>query len=404
MLRLLVPEPVGGAGVGGPGGRSRRARRPPRRRGRRRGAGAARSRPRRGRRRARSSSSRSVRRRWSSGGAVEAVATGRSRGDHQPDALDVAKHPRRPSGRLGGLVDRQCVGRHGPDISTTMSRLGSIPGVPVRGAPREGSGRPGGPSAAPRCGRRRESSEWRGRPRAAALLPRRRRCARGRALPPRAARGRTARGRIRPPRPATPLRCSRLRPGSRAARRGRGCERPTGGRAPPRRPSVVAPPGTGPTIRVAQLWLPSQATVRTHSGCPGAARQDALSCGLDSRRRPPSRPVGRGLQRRRAAPGELVARPGGVVGGDPHPHAAGGRLRREREGRCSEVVPPREHNGGARIEHARAGALVPSLADRLTRAPPQGVGDLRGAHARPRLTHEGRRAGDQRAEKLVPWA
>ena len=56
-----------------------------------------------------SSSSRRVRRRWSCGGAVEAVAGARALGLDQPDALDVAQHARRPAGGLRGLVDGQSV-------------------------------------------------------------------------------------------------------------------------------------------------------------------------------------------------------------------------------------------------------------------------------------------------------
>ena len=40
-------------------------------------------------------------------GAVEPVAAGRAAQREQSGALDVAKHPRRPAGRLRGLVDRQ---------------------------------------------------------------------------------------------------------------------------------------------------------------------------------------------------------------------------------------------------------------------------------------------------------
>ena len=51
-------------------------------------------------------------------GPVEAVAAGRALGLEKSDALDVAKHARRPSGRLRRFVDRQSV--HSP---ATLSRL-----------------------------------------------------------------------------------------------------------------------------------------------------------------------------------------------------------------------------------------------------------------------------------------
>ncbi len=66
---------------------------------------------------------RSVRRRCSSAGAVEAVAGGGALGLDQPVALDVAQHPRRPARRLGASwMVRASV--NAPNLTTVVSRFG----------------------------------------------------------------------------------------------------------------------------------------------------------------------------------------------------------------------------------------------------------------------------------------
>src|SRR5580693_10102362 len=58
--------------------------------------------------------------------AIQAVAGAGAIGLDEPDALDIAQHPRRPAGRGGRLVDRQRIDacdRHLPDLITSVSRF-----------------------------------------------------------------------------------------------------------------------------------------------------------------------------------------------------------------------------------------------------------------------------------------